>query len=110
MVAVESASPRIQKVMKKRLKIEKVRKIVDFIADQGILVHGAFMLGFPSETEEEMRSTIDWASSSSFHTAAFFRVIPFKGTELFEEVGARRLRPAERLVGLRAVPDRHQPL
>ena len=86
MVAVESASPRIQKVMKKRLKIDKVRKIVDFIADQGILVHGAFMLGFPSETEEEMLSTIDWASSSSFHTAAFFRVIPFKGTELFEEV------------------------
>ena len=86
MVAVESASPRIQKVMKKGLKIEKVRKIVDFIADQGILVHGAFMLGFPSETEEEMRSTIDWAASSSFHTAAFFRVIPFKGTELFEEV------------------------
>ena len=32
MVAVESASPRIQKVMKKRLKIDKVRKIVDFIA------------------------------------------------------------------------------
>ena len=86
MVAVESASPRIQKVMKKRLKIDKVKKIVDFIADQGILVHGAFMLGFPSETEEEMRSTIDWAAESSFHTAAFFRVIPFKGTELFDEV------------------------
>jgi radical SAM superfamily enzyme YgiQ (UPF0313 family) len=44
------------------------------------------MLGFPTETEEEMQSTIDWAASSSFHTAAFFRVIPFKGTELFKEV------------------------
>jgi radical SAM superfamily enzyme YgiQ (UPF0313 family) len=86
MVAVESASPRIQKVMKKNLKIDKVRKIVDFIAAQGIMVHGAFMLGFPSETEEEMRATIDWAASSSFHTAAFFRVIPFKGTELFTQV------------------------
>lgn len=86
MVAVESASPRIQKVMKKRLKIDKVKHIVDFIARQGVLVHGAFMLGFPSETEEEMEATIDWAASSSFHTAAFFRVIPFKGTELFDEV------------------------
>jgi anaerobic magnesium-protoporphyrin IX monomethyl ester cyclase len=86
MVAVESASPRIQKVMKKNLKIDKVRRIVDFIAAQGIMVHGAFMLGFPSETEEEMRATIDWAASSSFHTAAFFRVIPFKGTELFTQV------------------------
>jgi radical SAM superfamily enzyme YgiQ (UPF0313 family) len=59
---------------------------VDFIASQGVMVHGAFMLGFPSETEEEMRSTIEWAKESSFHTAAFFRVIPFKGTALFEEV------------------------
>lgn len=86
MVAVESASPRIQKVMKKNLKIDKVEKIVDFIARQGVMVHGAFMLGFPTETEEEMRETIDWAAKSSFHTAAFFRVIPFKGTELFKEI------------------------
>ena len=33
-----------------------------------------------------MRETIDWAAESSFHTAAFFRVIPFKGTELFTQV------------------------
>ena len=28
-----------------------------------------------------MQATIDWAAKSSFHTAAFFRVIPFKGTD-----------------------------
>ena len=86
MVAVESAVPRIQKVMKKNLKIDKVQRIVDYIAKQNIMVHGAFMLGFPSETSEEMEATIDWAARSSFHTAAFFRVIPFKGTELFRQV------------------------
>ena len=86
MVAVESAVPRIQKVMKKNLKIDKVERIVDYIARRDVMVHGAFMLGFPSETEEEMQATIDWAAKSSFHTAAFFRVIPFKGTELFQQV------------------------
>lgn len=86
MVAVESASPRMQKVMQKNLKIDKVKKIVDFIAAQGVMVHGAFMLGFPTETEEEMEATIAWAAESSFHTAAFFRVIPFKGTALFQQV------------------------
>jgi len=86
MVAVESAVPRMQKVMQKNLKIDKVARIVDFIAAQGIMVHGAFMLGFPTETEEEMQATIDWAAASSFHTAAFFRVIPFKGTALFQQV------------------------
>jgi radical SAM superfamily enzyme YgiQ (UPF0313 family) len=72
--------------MKKNLKIDKVRSIVDYIAKRGIMVHGAFMLGFPSETREEMEATIDWAAESSFHTAAFFRVIPFKGTALFQEI------------------------
>lgn len=86
MVAVESAVPRIQKVMKKNLKIDKVQNIVEYIAKKGVMVHGAFMLGFPTETEDEMKATIDWAARSSFHTAAFFRVIPFKGTELFQEV------------------------
>jgi len=86
MVAIESAVPRIQKVMKKNLKIERTARIVDYLAAKGVLVHGAFMLGFPSETEAEMQRTIDWAAASSFHTAAFFRVIPFKGTELFKEV------------------------
>jgi anaerobic magnesium-protoporphyrin IX monomethyl ester cyclase len=86
MIAVESAVPRIQKVMKKNLKIDKVRQIVEFTAAQGVMTHGAFMLGFPTETEAEMRETIEWAQSSAFHTAAFFRVIPFKGTELFRQV------------------------
>jgi radical SAM superfamily enzyme YgiQ (UPF0313 family) len=86
MIAVESAVPRIQKVSKKGLKIDKVERIVEYVASRGVMVHGAFMLGFPSETEEEMVTTIDWAARSAFHTAAFFRVIPFKGTELFRQV------------------------
>ncbi|MCY2959571.1 MAG: radical SAM protein [Planctomycetota bacterium] len=114
MVAVESASPRMQKVMKKNLKIDKVRKIVDFIAQQKVMVHGAFMLGFPTETEEEMEETIRWASSSSFHTAAFFRVIPFKGTELFKQVEHAgyalptdwsRYEPYQAEINLSAVPE-----
>ena len=66
--------------------VDKVDKIVRHIADRGVLVHGAFMLGFPTETEEEMRETVRWARNSAFHTAAFFRVIPFKGTTLFSQV------------------------
>jgi len=88
MIAVESAVPRIQKLSKKNLKIDKVRHIAEYCAQRGVLVHGAFMIGFPTETEAEMRQTIDWAVRSPFHTAAFFRVIPFKGTELYGQAQA----------------------
>jgi radical SAM superfamily enzyme YgiQ (UPF0313 family) len=100
--------------MQKNLKIDKVEKIVDFIAAQGVMVHGAFMLGFPTETEEEMEATIEWAARSSFHTAAFFRVIPFKGTKLYgqvEEAGHAlpsdwsRYEPYQSEINLSAVPE-----
>jgi len=88
MIAIESAVPRVQKVMKKNLRIPQTTKIIDYMASKGVMVHGAFMLGFPTETKEEMLETIRWAKVSSLHTAAFYRVIPFKGTELFRQVEA----------------------
>jgi radical SAM superfamily enzyme YgiQ (UPF0313 family) len=86
MIAIESGVPRVQKVMKKNLRLPQTKKIVDYMSSRGVMTHGAFMLGFPTETREEMEETIRWAKDSSFHTAAFYRVIPFKGTELFRQV------------------------
>ncbi|MCI0587916.1 MAG: B12-binding domain-containing radical SAM protein [Planctomycetes bacterium] len=85
-IAIESAVPRLQKVMKKNLNLARTEANVRRLAEAGVLTHGFFMLGFPTETREEMRETIRWARRSPFHTAAFFRVIPFKGTALYEQV------------------------
>jgi len=90
MFAIETASPRIQKLIKKHVKLDKARRIVETAANMGIMTHGAFMLGFPTETEEEMRMTIDFALTSKFHTAAFYRVLPFRGSALYDMVRAER--------------------
>ncbi|MCL4479086.1 MAG: B12-binding domain-containing radical SAM protein [Deltaproteobacteria bacterium] len=89
-VAVETATPRLQKMIKKNLNLEKVRRMIDFAAGKGIFLRGLFMLGFPTETEEEMKATIDFACKSKLHTALFFVLNIFKGTEIYkqaEEVG-----------------------
>ena len=83
--AVESGSDRIQKKMKKRLNLPRAKEIIDFTAEQGISVGGFFMLGFPDETEAEMQMTIDFALKSKFHTASFFILTPFPGTEMYDE-------------------------
>lgn len=83
--AIESASQRIQKQVKKNLKLERVRKLVEDTDRLGILVHGFFMLGFPGETREEVLSTVDWAVSSRLHSAGFFLVSPFEGSPLANE-------------------------
>ena len=85
-IAVETASPRLQKMIKKNLNLEKVRHMINFAADQGIFLRGFFMMGFPTETEEEIQATIDFACSSRLHTALFFVVNMFKGTEIYKQV------------------------
>lgn len=82
--AIETASPRMQKVIKKNLDLEKARKAIEDAVSLGIFSNGFFMLGFPGETEKEMRTTIEFATKSRLHTAMFFVVIPHKGTELYE--------------------------
>ena len=107
----ERPSPRMQKVMKKNLKIDKVRDIVDFIADAGRdgarRVHARLPDGDRGGDGSDDRLGREL---ELFHTAAFFRVIPFKGTELFKQVEHAGFDAPDRLVGVRAVPERHQPV
>lgn len=84
--AVESASPRIQRLIKKNLRLDKVKEAIEHAVKLGIFSNGAFMLGFPTETEEEVKETIRFAVESNLHSAYFFIVTPFEGTELFEMV------------------------
>jgi len=83
--AFESASERIQKMIKKRLNVEKTKKAVQFTSKYNILTYGFFMLGFPTETIEEINATIDLACSTKLHMATFPQVLPFPGTELFKQ-------------------------
>jgi anaerobic magnesium-protoporphyrin IX monomethyl ester cyclase len=84
-VPVESTSPRIQKLMRKNLDIERVKETIDSCAELGIYTRGFFMIGYPTETMEEIRATVDFAVHSKLHTAVFFAVVPFRGTELYEQ-------------------------
>lgn len=89
--AVESASLRIQKLIKKNLNLEKVKEAIKTAVELGIFSNGFFMIGFPTETEEEIKHTIKFAINSKLHTAYFFIVKPFEGTELFERFGLNRV-------------------
>ena len=84
--AVESASPRMQKLIKKNVQLDKMSDMIREADRLGIIANGFFMLGFPGETRQEMEMTIRYALRSKFHTASFFIVTPNPGTELFEMV------------------------
>ena len=113
-IAVETASPRLQKMVCKNLQLDKVRAVIEEFARQRVMMSGFFMVGFPTETEEEMLMTINFALKSSLHNALFFVVSPFEGTELYEQVRQMAVEPhfdvkrvyLRQRVNLSKIPDR----
>ncbi|GAB4250076.1 MAG: radical SAM protein [Acidobacteriota bacterium] len=85
-IAIESASPRLQRLTKKNLKLYQARDVIRWCKQYGIETLGFFMIGFPTETVEEIRMTIDFACRTELDEALFSIVIPYPGTELSREV------------------------
>jgi radical SAM superfamily enzyme YgiQ (UPF0313 family) len=100
--AVESASPRIQALVRKGLDLDRVKDNIDYASRRGIFCNGFFMVGFPGETAQELRATVDWACASRLHTATFFALTPQPGTPIWRE-----LDPAQRQA-LLAIDDDHR--
>ncbi len=71
---IETATPRLQREVKKNLDINQLRDRIKKTAQTGIIVGGYLMLGFPTETRDEMMATINFAADSDLDVAAFFKV------------------------------------
>ncbi len=82
--AIESASPRIQAWMKKKLKMDKITRIIEHTAQYDIIFRGFYMVGFPGETEEELKLTIDHAISSGFTETYFSILCMWPGTKILD--------------------------
>jgi anaerobic magnesium-protoporphyrin IX monomethyl ester cyclase len=82
---VEAASPRIQHLIKKELDLHKLERSILMANRAGISTNGFFIIGFPTETEQEMMETIHYALKSKLATAVFFVLKLFPGTALAEE-------------------------
>jgi radical SAM superfamily enzyme YgiQ (UPF0313 family) len=87
--AVESASPRLQKIINKTIDLDKVKWSIEEVARRGMVASGYFIQGFPTETYDEMLLTGDWAAASDVHVASFFYLNPFPGTEVAKMAGEK---------------------
>jgi anaerobic magnesium-protoporphyrin IX monomethyl ester cyclase len=58
--AVESGSPRIQKLVKKDMRLAKAAEIINYSQDRGMVVNVNTMYGFPTETPADAQLTLDY--------------------------------------------------
>jgi len=74
---IESASVALQKTLGKGLDIGRVKETIDRTVKAGIITAGYFIFGFPGESRDDIRETIDFAVRSPLDNAYFFKFTDF---------------------------------
>jgi anaerobic magnesium-protoporphyrin IX monomethyl ester cyclase len=85
-IAIESGSEYVQKhIIKKNCNLKRARDIVRYLQSRKIIVRCYFILGFPSETKEQMQETIAYAKSMGPDWSVFAIAAPLVGSEMYEQ-------------------------
>ena len=81
---VESGSQETLDKIGKRITIDQARKAFRIVKEVGGLATGSFILGFPWETIDDMKKTIDFAIELDPAYAQFTVLTPYPGTPLYK--------------------------
>ena len=90
-LGIESPDKRILKLYKKggKASSEITESAVDLLRNNGIETWGAFIIGEPSETKEDIQATIDYAKYLNPGIGQFSVLTPYPGTETWNELQPR---------------------
>ena len=85
-LAVESGSTYTQRhIIKKNCNLEKAKSHVAYLKKKGIMVRCYFIFGFPAETKELMRESIDFAKELAADWSTMNIAAPLVGTEMYRQ-------------------------
>jgi radical SAM superfamily enzyme YgiQ (UPF0313 family) len=85
-VGIESGSDRVLKLMNKHLMTKQIKEKVNLIKRAGLDTAGFFILGYPGETEKEIRKTIKFSLELGLLRANYFIFLPLPGTPIYKEL------------------------
>lgn len=83
-VGIESGSQTVLDHMKKKITVSFVREKVEQIRKAGLEVYGFFILGYPTETIEDIKKTVKLAMELDLIGVSFSCFHPLPGTAIFK--------------------------
>lgn len=93
-LGIESGSQRLLGMIKKNIDKDMVKDKTDLMRRLGFRPVGYFILGFPTETKEEMYETLKFAKEMKFYRAAFSPLLILPNTEIYEYLKNNNQLPA----------------
>lgn len=80
---IETGSPRIMELINKKISLTKIEEIVKFTETIGIKALCFFMVGFPTESVDDMEQTIRFAKKLNPTYISFHVSCPYPGSEFY---------------------------
>ena len=83
---IESGSDKILKKVHKGINVKKIKEVVKMIKESDISLTTYFMIGFPGETDDDIKKTIKLAGEieSDYHSLSV--VAPYYGTQVYSDL------------------------
>ncbi|MBL4710026.1 MAG: B12-binding domain-containing radical SAM protein [Flavobacteriales bacterium] len=85
-IGAESGSQRIIDLMKRQVDINKVAEMMKLTKSHGIETGTFIMVGYPTETKEDIDLTIDYLKDANPDSFTITVAYPIKGTGLFNQI------------------------
>ncbi|MCX6760318.1 MAG: radical SAM protein, partial [Candidatus Nealsonbacteria bacterium] len=85
-LGVESGSDKVLKLMNKMATKDQLRKAANLVKKYGISLTVYLMAGFPGETDEDLKETIDFAKELEADYYSLGIVSPYYGTDIYFEL------------------------
>ena len=83
---IESGSPTMLKTIKKNIPYDRICETFEYCNQAGIISLANFIIGFPDETEQQLRETVEMAKKINSTQQTFFFFMPGPGSELYEKL------------------------
>jgi len=72
--------------------LDKFRQVARWCKELDIVYYGFFLVGFPFQSQEQMAKTVDFAIELDPLMMDMSKVVPFKGTQLYDDYPEMRLK------------------
>lgn len=86
LIGIETGSLKTRKVINKQMNQEMIKEFIDKCTEVGISTFGSFIIGFPDETCEELRETVQYALGLNLDAFLFNYFVAIPKTPLGEKL------------------------
>jgi len=83
---VESGSQRMLDAMNKGITTDQIRKAIDLTRKSGIETTGYFIIGYPGETEETLKDTVELIKKCNLDNVSAYLFTPLPGSAAYKDI------------------------